>query len=388
MRKRGILRTAAAMSAWTMITGVASFNPSLLAEEPQTKQQVKVIVLSDDDEQEKKTDGEQVQEVEVRVNVDSAEQSEGPKLWLGIMLKEVEGDLARYLGSDDGILVDAVYDDSPAAKAGVQEGDLLLRADAKVLESPSVLLEILGDMEEGDSIKLDLLRKGKKEQVQITPGPRPDMEELELLTDKDDVLHLNLKELENVDGSLRKALKAIRLPNGDNDLKVFSFGGPAFAWRGAGDSGELDVEIVREVDGNEMKIKITRQDDEEAQITVTRDGETQEYSEDDLKDLPDNVAKIVQQHLKSGAVQRFEVQVMPQLEALNIEIDEQELAERAREMAEKYREAAERARGSAEVLRSRIKARAESGEEIGQLKALVEELRAEVAELKSKLKDK
>ena len=135
MRERGILRTAAAVSAWTMIAGFSSFNLSLQAEEPQKEQQVRVVVVSDDDQANKK-DGEQVQEVEVRVNVAAAEQEAGPKLWLGIMLKEVEGDLARYLGSDDGILVDAVYDESPAAKAGVEEGDLLLKADGKLLETP------------------------------------------------------------------------------------------------------------------------------------------------------------------------------------------------------------------------------------------------------------
>ena len=87
--------------------------------------------------------------------------------------------------------------------------------------------------------------------------------------------------------------------------------------------------------------------------------------------------------MKSGAERRVEVQVIPGMESLNIEIDEQELAQRAREMAEKYREAAERARGGADVLRSmRIKSRVESGEEIEKLKALVEALRAEVAELK------
>jgi hypothetical protein len=78
--------------------------------------------------------------------------------------------------------------------------------------------------------------------------------------------------------------------------------------------------------------------------------------------------------------------LIPQLEALNL--NEKELAERAREMATKYRRAAERAAAEAEVIRSRVKSRTEGGEEVAKLKAMVDELKAEVAELREKLSDR
>jgi len=83
--------------------------------------------------------------------------------FIGVTLQELNQELAEYFGLKDGVglLVAQVEDKSPAQKAGLKVGDLILKADGKRVETSSALSEMIQGRKKGDKIKLEILRDKK-----------------------------------------------------------------------------------------------------------------------------------------------------------------------------------------------------------------------------------
>lgn len=92
----------------------------------------------------------------------------GPRSYLGVTLIELTPELRAHFGApkEAGVLVSAVADDSPAGKAGIRVGDILLAVDGNDVVAPSGLRRALREKKEGDSARLDLLR-GKNRQTVV-----------------------------------------------------------------------------------------------------------------------------------------------------------------------------------------------------------------------------
>jgi serine protease Do len=85
--------------------------------------------------------------------------------WLGVSIQPLTPELAKSFGTKDtkGVLISDVIADSPAAKAGIQSGDILLEFDGKKMESPADLQRAVGLTAPGASAKMKVLReKGEK----------------------------------------------------------------------------------------------------------------------------------------------------------------------------------------------------------------------------------
>jgi S1-C subfamily serine protease len=76
------------------------------------------------------------------------------------------------LARDTGLLIVSVADGSPAEKAGIFVGDVLLEGNAKALSRPTDLLDVLSSVGSGDSIKLKYLRGGAVKSGSVTPSDR------------------------------------------------------------------------------------------------------------------------------------------------------------------------------------------------------------------------
>jgi putative serine protease PepD len=74
--------------------------------------------------------------------------------------------------SEEGPVVSLVVEGSPAANAGLQAGDVLLRVDGEALASMSVLASIIRDREPGDSITIAYTRNGMEWTCVATLGER------------------------------------------------------------------------------------------------------------------------------------------------------------------------------------------------------------------------
>jgi serine protease Do len=92
--------------------------------------------------------------------------------FLGIVIQNVDGDLARQFGLSDnnGALVSQVTKDSPAAKAGIKVGDLILRYNGKKIEDTRHLRNLVAATSPDEKIDITVFRDGKERTFKVTVG--------------------------------------------------------------------------------------------------------------------------------------------------------------------------------------------------------------------------
>ena len=96
--------------------------------------------------------------------------------WLGVSIQPLTPELAKSFGAKDnkGVLLSEVMPDSPAAKAGLQSGDILLEFQGKKMEAPADLQRAVGLTSPGASAKAKVLRDQGERTVDIKIGEAPD----------------------------------------------------------------------------------------------------------------------------------------------------------------------------------------------------------------------
>lgn len=92
--------------------------------------------------------------------------------WLGIEFQPVTDAVAASLGMDAaaGVLVANVVEDGPAAKAGVQMGDVIVSLDGEPLDEPKDLPRLVARTKAGTEVALELLRNGRKRNLTVEIG--------------------------------------------------------------------------------------------------------------------------------------------------------------------------------------------------------------------------
>ncbi len=89
---------------------------------------------------------------------------------LGVRIQDVDAKLARALSADAstrGALVAEVDDDSAAAEAGLQSGDIVVRFDGRAITSSAVLRNQVAATTPGKTVEVVFLRKGKEIQREV-----------------------------------------------------------------------------------------------------------------------------------------------------------------------------------------------------------------------------
>lgn len=89
---------------------------------------------------------------------------------LGILISDVPDILRAHtaIPEDEGVLVQNVNEDSPAAKAGLKSYDILLKIDGEPIKDTAALQQAV-QKSEGKEIALTILAKGQTKEVKITP---------------------------------------------------------------------------------------------------------------------------------------------------------------------------------------------------------------------------
>ena len=92
--------------------------------------------------------------------------------YMGVELYDLDEDLADYFGTeeDGGALILSIEGDSPADKAGLKAGDVIVEIDEEVIVCPDDVRELMSDFEEGDEVKIAVLRKNRKQQFKVELG--------------------------------------------------------------------------------------------------------------------------------------------------------------------------------------------------------------------------
>ena len=95
--------------------------------------------------------------------------------WLGVSVQPVTPELSQSLGASGsaGAVVGHVYGESPAAEAGIQQGDLILKFGGTVLEDYHHFQRLVAEAEVGKSVTLHLLRKKRPMDVTVKVTEMP-----------------------------------------------------------------------------------------------------------------------------------------------------------------------------------------------------------------------
>ncbi len=99
--------------------------------------------------------------------------------WLGVSIQPLTPELAKSFGAKEprGVLISDVVPDSPAQKAGLQPGDIVLEFDGKKLEGPGDLQRAVGLAAPGSVARARVWRDQSEKTVEIKIGEAPDERE-------------------------------------------------------------------------------------------------------------------------------------------------------------------------------------------------------------------
>ena len=89
--------------------------------------------------------------------------------WLGVSLQPLTPELAESLGMEkaEGVLVADVVPDSPAARAGILQADVVTAAGGRPVKDGKTLAREIGAMEPGDQVRITVVRKGEPREVEV-----------------------------------------------------------------------------------------------------------------------------------------------------------------------------------------------------------------------------
>ncbi len=100
--------------------------------------------------------------------------------WLGVVIQDVTRELAAAMGleSPKGALVAQVLPDSPAETARLQVGDVVVRFNGKDVPTSSALPPLVGASRVNEPARVEVMRRGRSEEITIIVGELPDDGEL------------------------------------------------------------------------------------------------------------------------------------------------------------------------------------------------------------------
>ena len=95
--------------------------------------------------------------------------------WLGVQMQPITPPLAKAIGrpNTDGVLVDQVEANSPAASAKLQQGDVITTFNGTEVKTPRDLAVAVADTHVGSSAKLTVWRDGHEQPLTVTIGTQP-----------------------------------------------------------------------------------------------------------------------------------------------------------------------------------------------------------------------
>lgn len=95
--------------------------------------------------------------------------------WLGVQVQPVTADIADSLGLKQarGAMVDNPQDDSPAAKAGIEAGDVITAVNGTEVKDARDLARNISMIAPGTSVKLDVLHQGQAKTLTVALGEMP-----------------------------------------------------------------------------------------------------------------------------------------------------------------------------------------------------------------------
>lgn len=95
--------------------------------------------------------------------------------WMGLEVKNIplETQHEHQLQQGEGVIVSRVYDNSPAAKGGLEQGDIILKIEGVAANDGRTSMNQVARMRPGQHVAMEVLKQGTIQQLQIEIGVRP-----------------------------------------------------------------------------------------------------------------------------------------------------------------------------------------------------------------------
>jgi serine protease Do len=95
--------------------------------------------------------------------------------WLGVTIQHLTPELAKQfdIKEERGVLIGDVVEGSPAEKAGLQRGDIIVEFEGKKVEDPNQIRNMVANTEPGQTVEFQIIRENKRETKKITIGDMP-----------------------------------------------------------------------------------------------------------------------------------------------------------------------------------------------------------------------
>jgi len=108
--------------------------------------------------------------------------------WIGVQIQPVTADIADSLGlkKAEGALVAEPQPNGPAAKAGIESGDVITAVNGETVKDARELARTIGALAPGNAVKLNVLHKGQDKVINLTLGQLPNTVEAKADTDSGD----------------------------------------------------------------------------------------------------------------------------------------------------------------------------------------------------------
>jgi serine protease Do len=96
--------------------------------------------------------------------------------WLGVGIQPLTPELAKKFGvaEGEGVLVNEVFEKDPAAAAGIKPGDIIVRIDGAVVDSPNKLSRLIGALPPGATSRIEVVRDLKPLTLEVPLSERRD----------------------------------------------------------------------------------------------------------------------------------------------------------------------------------------------------------------------
>jgi serine protease Do len=120
--------------------------------------------------------------------IDSLRKGQRPSRgFLGVGLQPVDEDLAPALGipKDTGELVRSVVPTGPAARAGLVQGDVIVKVNGQQVNPDQTVSYLVANTPVGQRVPLEIIRNGKRATVYVMVAERPTQEQLDKLSGAD-----------------------------------------------------------------------------------------------------------------------------------------------------------------------------------------------------------
>ncbi len=102
--------------------------------------------------------------------------------FIGVVADKLPEALADHIALEQGtgVIVDSLYPEGPAAKAGLAVNDIITKLDGKPINSQMDLTREVRAHKPGDKVRLDIIHKGKAADLEVALGTRPQVDGIAL----------------------------------------------------------------------------------------------------------------------------------------------------------------------------------------------------------------